>query len=133
MSQPTCIVQISLVRGHVECGLGTTCINTNYRHSVSRQRTIEPHRQRPCFKDEPHPPAGQSGKTLTPRQDAAHKTRSKVRARASHVFGTQHTSLGGKFVRNTGIVRATVKIEMQKLAYNMRRLAVLERAAIVAT
>ena len=72
-------------------------------------------------------------KPLTPRQEAANKTRSKVRARVEHVFGTQHSSMGGKFVRTIGIVRATVKIGMQNLAYNMRRLVVLERAVAVVT
>ena len=38
--------------------------------------------------------------------------------------------MGGKFVRTIGIVRATVKIGMQNLAYNMRRLVVLERIAV---
>ena len=75
---------------------------------------------------------GNRGKPLDPRQDAANKTRSKVRARVEHVFGTQPTSMGGKFVRTIGIVRATTKIGMQNLAYNRRRLVVLERAAIVA-
>ena len=74
---------------------------------------------------------GNRGKPLDPRQEAANKTRSKVRARVEHVFGTQHTSMGGKFVRTIGIVRATTKIGMQNLAYNMRRLVVLERAAAV--
>ena len=76
---------------------------------------------------------GSRGKPLTPRQEAANKTRSKVRARVEHVFGNQHNSMGGKFVRTIGIVRAAVKIGMQNLAYNMRRLVVLERAAAVAT
>ena len=76
---------------------------------------------------------GSRGKPLTPRQEAANKTRSKVRARVEHVFGTQHTSMGGKFVRTIGITRAKVKIGMQNLAYNMRRLVVLERAATPAT
>lgn len=76
---------------------------------------------------------GSRGKPLTPHQEAANKTRSKVRARVEHVFGTQHTSMGGKFVRTIGLVRATVKIGMQNLAYNMRRLVVLERAATLAT
>ena len=76
---------------------------------------------------------GSRGKPLTPRQEAANKTRSKVRARVEHVFGNQHASMGGKFVRTIGIVRAGVKIGMQNLAYNMRRLVVLERAATVAT
>jgi hypothetical protein len=47
-----------------------------------------------------------------------------------HVFGNQHVAMGGKFVRTIGIVRATVKIGMQNLAYNMRRLVVLERIAV---
>ena len=76
---------------------------------------------------------GSRGKPLTPRQEAANKTRSKVRARVEHVFGNQHNSMGGKFVRTIGIARATMKIGMQNLAYNMRRLVVLERAAAVAT
>jgi hypothetical protein len=38
--------------------------------------------------------------------------------------------MGGKFVRTIGIVQATVKIGMQNLAYNMRRLVVLERIAV---
>ena len=76
---------------------------------------------------------GGRGNPLTPRQEAANKTRSKVRARVEHVFGCQHNAMGGKFVRTIGIVRAAAKIGMQNLAYNMRRLVVLERAATVAT
>jgi IS5 family transposase len=75
---------------------------------------------------------GNRGKPLTPRQEAANKTRSKVRARVEHVFGIQHGAMGGKFVRTIGIVRAAVKIGMQNLAYNMRRLVVLERIAMAA-
>lgn len=71
-------------------------------------------------------------KPLTARQEAANKTRSSVRARVEHVFGNQHTSMGGKLVCIIGIVRATVKIGMQNLAYNMRRLVVLERGALAA-
>jgi hypothetical protein len=52
-----------------------------------------------------------------------------VRARVEHVFGSQHTSMGGKLVRTIGIARASMKIGMQNLAYNMRRLVVLERSA----
>jgi len=73
---------------------------------------------------------GGRNKPLTARQEAANKTRSKVRARVEHVFGNQHNSMGGKLVRTIGIVRATVKIGMQNLAYNMRRLVVLERSAL---
>ena len=75
---------------------------------------------------------GSRGKPLTPRQEAANKARSKVRARVEHVFGNQHSAMGGKFVRTIGMARATMKIGMQNLAYNMRRLVVLERSAITA-
>ncbi len=74
---------------------------------------------------------GSRGKPLTPRQQAANRIRSKVRVRVEHVFGCQH-SMGGKCVRTIGILRATTKIGMQNLAYNMRRLVVLETAAILA-
>lgn len=66
---------------------------------------------------------------LTKRQEAANQTRSKVRARIEHVFGDQHTGMGGKLVRTIGIVRARMKIGMQNLAYNMRRFVWLERMA----
>lgn len=82
-----------------------------------------------CMKSHIHR-RGARGKPLTQPQQAANKARSKVRARVEHVFGAQHT-MGGKFVRTIGIARATTKIGMQNLAYNMRRLVVLER--LVAT
>ena len=69
---------------------------------------------------------------ISPRQQAANKTRSKVRARVEHVFGHQETGMGGKLVRTIGLVRARMKIGMQNLVYNMRRLATLERTAATA-
>ena len=75
---------------------------------------------------------GSRNTPLTTREEAANKTRSKVRARVEHVFGNQQGSMGGKLVRTIGIVRAAVKIGMQNLAYNMRRLVVLERIAMAA-
>ena len=73
---------------------------------------------------------GCRGKPLTARQETANRTRSSVRARVEHVFGSQHTSMGGKLVRTIGIVHATAKIGMPNLAYNMRRLVVLERGSL---
>ena len=40
--------------------------------------------------------------------------------------------MGGKLVRTIGIMRASMKIGMQNLAYNMRRLIVLERGGLAA-
>ena len=95
--------------------------------SAYRSKEIEEKLAERNLKSHIHRRGGRN-KPLTPRQEAANKARSKVRARVEHVFGNQHNSMGGKLVRTIGIVRATVKIGMQNLAYNMRRLVVLERS-----
>jgi transposase, IS5 family len=64
---------------------------------------------------------------LSERETAANTTRSRIRARVEHVFGHQENSMGRKLVRTIGIARATVKIGMMNLVYNMRRLVQLER------
>ena len=48
-------------------------------------------------------------------------TRAKVRARVEHVFAAQKRRLG-LIVRTIGLARATTKITLANLAYNMRRL-----------
>src|SRR5665647_2837530 len=53
---------------------------------------------------------GHRNKPLTKRQEAANKTRSSVRARVEHVFGHQHNSMGGKFVRTIGRARSTLSL-----------------------
>jgi len=67
---------------------------------------------------------------LSERETAANTTRSRIRARVEHVFGHQENSMGRKFVRTIGIARATVKIGMMNLVYNMRRLVQLERMTV---
>src|SRR4051812_41997953 len=69
------------------------------------------------------------GKPLSQRAQKANRTRSKVRSRVEHVFGHQHTSMGGKIVRTIGLVRAKAKIGLMNLVYNISRLAFLERTA----
>jgi len=64
---------------------------------------------------------------LSKREKQGNKTRSKVRARVEHVFGTMVTSMGGKLVRTIGMVRARTKIGLQNLTYNMRRFVCLRR------
>jgi IS5 family transposase len=66
---------------------------------------------------------------LSDSQQAANRTRSKVRARVEHVFGHQANSMGGKIVRTIGMARARFKIGMMNLGYNIRRLVQLERLA----
>ena len=66
---------------------------------------------------------------LSEAQTNANRNRSKIRARVEHVFAAQQTALGGRIVRTIGIVRARAKIGLQNLAYNIRRLVMLEQIA----
>jgi len=72
---------------------------------------------------------GRRNKPLTKRQERGNKTRSKVRVRVEHVFGSQSNDMGGTLVRSIGIVRAKARIGLKNLTYNMRRLVQLERLA----
>jgi len=58
----------------------------------------------------------------------ANRTRSAVRSAVEHVFGEQKARMK-LFVRTIGLARATRKIGMVNIAYNMRRLVWLERQA----
>ena len=70
---------------------------------------------------------GSSGRQLNKRAQAANHRRSKIRARVEHVFGDQRTRQGSILVRTKGQLRATVKIGLMNLTYNMRRLEFLLR------
>ena len=75
---------------------------------------------------------GRRNKPLTAREKRGNTTRSRVRARVEHVFGAQSNDMGGTLVRAIGLVRATARIGLKNLAYNMRRLVQLERLAAAA-
>ena len=66
------------------------------------------------------------GKGLKPQHQRANAVRSKVRAAVEHVFAEQKHRMG-LFVRRIGIARARAKIGLANIAYNMKRLAYLER------
>ena len=70
---------------------------------------------------------GRRGKSLTGQAKGSNRTKSTVRSQVEHVFGAQANDMGGTLVRTIGLVRATAKIGMKNLAYNMRRLAQLRR------
>jgi len=72
---------------------------------------------------------GRRNKPLSKREEQGNKTRSKVRVRVEHIFGSQSNDMGGTRVRSIGIVRAKVRIGLKNLTYNMRRLVQLERLA----
>jgi len=70
---------------------------------------------------------GKRGKPLGKQAKSSNRTKSSVRVRVEHVFGAQTNDMGGTLVRTIGMVRASAKIGMKNLAYNMRRLVQLRR------
>jgi transposase, IS5 family len=56
----------------------------------------------------------------------ANRARSAVRSAIEHVFAEQKQRMK-LFVRTVGLARATVKIGMTNMAYNMKRLVWLEQ------
>jgi IS5 family transposase len=68
------------------------------------------------------------GRPMPERTSRANGRKSAVRAHVEHIFAEQKARMG-LFVRTIGLARATVKIGMANLAYNMRRLLWLERQA----
>jgi hypothetical protein len=59
---------------------------------------------------------------MPPHVARGNATRARVRSRVEHVFAAEKCSMG-LIVRTVGLMRATAKITLANLAYNMRRLA----------
>ena len=68
------------------------------------------------------------GKSMPEATRRANSLKSKVRSRVEHVFAEQKSRMG-LFIRTVGIARAATKIGLANLAYNMKRLIFLQRAA----
>ncbi len=85
------------------------------REERLREQGFRPHIQRKA----------QRGKPLSARQERWNRRIAKIRARVEHVFVAIH-QWGGKRIRTIGQVRATFTMGMMVVAYNMRRLALLE-------
>jgi IS5 family transposase len=96
--------------------------------SAYRSAEIEAKLEAQGYKSRVHRRARRN-QPLSRREQAGNTTRSRVRARVEHVFGHQHTSMGGTIVRTIGIVRARAKIGLMNLVYNISRLVQLERVA----
>jgi transposase, IS5 family len=75
---------------------------------------------------------GSRNHPLSDAQVAANRRKSRVRVRVEHIFGAQENTPGGRIVRTIGIIRAKAKIGLQNLAYNIRRLVILDRCAAAA-
>ena len=67
------------------------------------------------------------GKPLGKHEKRGNTSRSRVRSRVEHVFGSQHNDMGGTLVRCIGMARAKARVGLKNLTYNMRRLTLLER------
>jgi IS5 family transposase len=65
------------------------------------------------------------GRPMSGPHRRANRARSAVRSAIEHVFAEQKARMG-LFVRTIGLARATVKIGLANMAYNLRRLAWLD-------
>src|SRR5712671_4060398 len=99
-----------------------------YADSAYRSAEIEAKLKARGFRSRIHR-RGSRNHPLSEAQQEANRRKSKIRARVEHIFGAQENTPGGRIVRTIGIVRARAKIGLQNLAYNIRRLVVLERIA----
>lgn len=68
------------------------------------------------------------GRPMPERTRRANNAKSQIRSRVEHVFADQKTRIG-LFVRTIGIARATTKIGLVNLVYNIRRLLFIQRRA----
>lgn len=69
------------------------------------------------------------GAALPEWQHQTNKRRSAIRARVEHVFGHQVKSMRMTVIRGVGLARATFRIGLANLVYNMSRLVQIERCA----
>lgn len=67
-----------------------------------------------------------TGRPMPEAMRYANALKSKVRSCVEHVFAVQKNKMD-LFIRTIGIARATTKIGMANLVYNMRRLVFLDR------
>ena len=71
---------------------------------------------------------GYRGHPLTDDQKASNREKSRVRSRVEHVFGVMFKlSRGSRMIYTIGQLRATVKVCLRNLAYNMSRYVTLRR------
>lgn len=70
---------------------------------------------------------GYRNQPLTEKQKEHNRNKSKVRAQVEHVFGWMHRWGGELKVRTIGLDRATAKITLLNLCYNMQRAIQIKR------
>ena len=68
---------------------------------------------------------GTRSRKLSKWEQQGNRTRSRIRSRVEHIFGVQAQRAGNMILRGIGIVRATGKIGLRNLAYNLDRYGTL--------
>lgn len=68
---------------------------------------------------------GSRNHKLTKLEQRGNRTRSKIRSRVEHIFGIQAQRAGNVILRGIGIIRASTKIGLRNLAYNLDRYGTL--------
>lgn len=96
--------------------------------SAYRSEEADSHLKERNFKNQLHY-KGYRDKPLSEARQRFNRKRSKVRARVEHIFAFQENSLGGKFIRSIGLIRARARIGLMNLVYNLRRYLHLEKLA----
>ena len=92
----------------------TVWADTAYRSKANEQHLAEAGLRSQIHRKKP------AGKPMAKNVARANNGRSKVRAAVEHVFARQKGPMG-LVVRTIGLARATVKIGLANIAYNMRR------------
>lgn len=72
------------------------------------------------------------GKPMPKNISRGNNTKSKIRSKVEHVFAVQKGPMN-LFIRTIGIARATTKLSLANLVYNMKRLIFWERQLELAT
>jgi transposase, IS5 family len=70
-----------------------------------------------------------ANRPMPPRMRRANKAKSRIRSRIEHVFAEQKDRMD-LFIRTIGLPRATTKIGLANLVYNVKRLIFLRRRAM---
>jgi transposase, IS5 family len=92
--------------------------------SAYRSEAQEKHLKRAFYVSHIHERAYKNA-PLSEDQKTNNRNKSTIRVRCEHVFGHIEVAMNGCFVRTIGLARATIKIGLECLAYNMSRLQTL--------
>jgi len=89
---------------------------------VGQEESIES-----CFMQNEIHEKGYAHHPLTEAQKASNHEKSRTRARVEHVFGFMTNSMKEMFIRTIGYTRATAKIGLANLTYNLMRCVKLKK------